>query len=235
MSDENFSPEFGTPYQAIIDHLEAGDIRFRADAEQKSVFFSIRCDAATYDVALLVTHDDEVFQVYVVLPLGSGNEKMRPLMAEFVARANHRLVLGAFDLDMDDGRVRYHVGHVIGEGGLANETIHRLIGTAVSTADRYFPALAQVLFAGHTPADAVYLAELDLHAEAVEDAAPAPKPSAPSPKAMKLPAKKKPRRPRKDPRLKSTQELPGLFDKGSGKKAGGKATDKANPNSPDGA
>lgn len=235
MSDENFSPQFGTPYQAIIDHLEAGDIRFRADEEHKSAFFSIRCDAATYDVVLLVTHDDEVFQVYVVLPIGSGNEKLRPLMAEFVARANHRLALGAFDLDMDEGRVRYHVGHMIGEGGLANETIHRLIGTSLNTADRYFPALAQVLFAGHTPADAVYLAELDLHAEAVEDAAPASKPSAPSPKATRPKTKKKVRRPRKDQRMKSTQELPGLFDEGSGKKAGGKATDKANPNSPEGA
>ena len=57
MSDENFSPQFGTPYQAIIDHLEAGD--------------------------------------------------------------------------------------------------NRLIATSLNTADRYFPALAQVLFAGHTPADAV--------------------------------------------------------------------------------
>ena len=212
MSDENFSPQFGTPYQAIIDHLEAGDIRFRADEEHKSAFFSIGCDAATYDVVLLVTHDDEVFQVYVVLPVGSGNEKLRPLMAEFVARANHRLALGAFDLDMDDGRVRYHVGHVIGEGGLANETINRLIGASLNTADRYFPALAQVLFAGHTPADAVYLAELDLHAEAVEDTAPAPKPCAPSPKATRPKTKKRARRPRKDPRLKSTTELPGLFD-----------------------
>ena len=227
MADEDFSSGFGSPYQALIDHCEAGDLRFRADAEQKAVFFSIRCDAATYDVVLLITHDDEIFQVYVVLPLGMGNEKMRPLVAEFVARANHRLAVGAFDVDMDDGRVRYHVGHVIGEGGLGNETIHRLIGTALNTADRYFPALTQVMFAGHTPADAVYLAELDLHAEAVEDTAPAPKPSAPSPEATKPKAKKKPRRPRKDQRLKSTQELPGLFDK----KAGAQDAGKKNPSS----
>lgn len=85
---------------------------------------------------------------------------MRPLVAEVVARANYRLLIGHFDLDMDNGRLRYRVGHVIGSAALSNETIMALIGMALEMADRYFPALMTVMFAGHTPSDAVYLSEL---------------------------------------------------------------------------
>jgi hypothetical protein len=61
---------------------------------------------------------------------------------------------------MDNGRLRYRVGHVIGSAALSNETIMALIGMALEMADRYFPALMTVMFAGHTPSDAVYLSEL---------------------------------------------------------------------------
>lgn len=213
MSDENFSSsDFGTPYRTLVDYCETNGLKFRADDASKSVCFTMRCDAAPYDVVMMVTHDDEVFQIYVVMPVGAGTEKLRHLITEFVARANHRIVIGHFDWDVDEGGLRYHVGHALGDRGLDDETIGRLMATALNTADRYFPALMQVMFAGHTPADAVYLAELDVHVEEVEDTAPTPKPSTPSPKAAKPPAKKKPRRPRRDPRLKSTHELPGLFE-----------------------
>lgn len=218
MSEENSSSGFGSPYQVVVDHCESGGLKFRADEEHKTVFFSVRGDAAAYDIALLITHDDEVFQIYVTTPLGNSDANLRPLVAEFVARANHRLVIGHFDFDMDDGKLRYHVGHVIGEGMLDDETVGRLIGTALSTADRYYPALMRVIFGGHTPADAIYLAELDYHAEDEEQAPAAPsRPAKPrAAKPAKAPAKKN-RRPRKDPRLKTTQELPGLFDNQDGK------------------
>lgn len=213
MSEEHPSPAFGTPYQVIVDHCESGGLKFRAVEEQKAVFFSVRGDAAAYEVALLVTHDDEVFQIYVTLPLGNSDANLRPLIAEFVARANHRLVIGHFDLDMDDGRLRYHVGHAIGEGALDGETVGRLIGTALNTADRYYPGIMRVLFAGHTPADAVYLCELDYHAEEEqEDSRETPAPPPPASEKSDPASSKKRRRPRKDPRRKSTQELPGLFD-----------------------
>lgn len=213
MSDENFSQGFGTPYQAIIDHLEAGELKFRAVPEHKAAFFSVRGEAALYDVWLLVTHDDEVFQINMAIPVAPKDKRLRPLVEEVVTRANHNMVIGHFDFDLDDVTLRYHIGHTIFNGRLEDETIGRLIATALETADRYFPAFMRTMFGGHTPADAVYLSELDYREEAAEDA-PAALPSAASPPVTKPPApRKKIRRPRRDPRLRSTQELPGLLDR----------------------
>lgn len=45
MSDSDFSPEFGSPFQVVLEHCEAAGINFRANAKQKAAFFSIRRDA----------------------------------------------------------------------------------------------------------------------------------------------------------------------------------------------
>lgn len=75
----------------------------------------------------------------------------------------------------------------------------------------------RTLYGGHPPSDAVFLAELDC--SSVEDSNPDNSSSKP-PKAITPPAKKKPRRPRRDPRFKTTNELPGLFDETKKKQDG---------------
>jgi hypothetical protein len=209
--DDNLSHGFGSPYQVVLGHCESVGIKFRAQPDLKGLFFSMRGDLAIYDVALLITHEDEVFQIYLTIPIATTDEKFRPLVSEFVNRANHRIVIGHFDYDIDEGKLRYHIGHPFGERGLDDEAVGRLFATAMGTADRYFPALIRTLVGGETPADAIYLAELDYHAEAVEQDVDE-KPETP-PAAPKAPPQRKARRPRRDPRLKGTKELPGLFDK----------------------
>lgn len=213
MSENNPSPEFRTPFQVLVDHCEAAELRFRADPEEKGVFFSIRGQLAVYDVAMLVTHEDEIFQIYVTIPVATTEERLRPLVAEFVTRANHRLVLGKFDYDMDAGRLCFHIGYPFGERGLGDQTIGRLFATAMFTSDRYFPALMRTLVGGETPADAVYLAELDRHADQVEGApAEAPESQEPANPEMTEPPKKQGRRSRKNTQPKKTGDLPGLVE-----------------------
>ena len=221
MSDNDFTPVFGSPFQVVVDYCESAEIKFRAEPDVKGVFFSMRGAMAIYDVALLITHEDEVFQIYITIPIATTDEKFRPLVSEFVTRANHRIVIGHFDFDIDEGKLRYHIGHPFGERGLDEDTVGRLFSTAMGTADRYFPALMRTLVGGETPADAVYLAELDYHAEAEEDETEeTPQRPSEAPKATKPSPRKRARRPRKDPRSKSTRELPGLFDKKSEEKDG---------------
>lgn len=233
MSDENFSPEFGSPYQVLVDHCESGGLKFQADRELKGVFFSVRGEAAIYDLSLLITHDDEILQICVTIPVAAKDVKIRPLVAEFTVRANHHLGIGNFDFDMDDGAVRYHLGHAFGDRGLDDTAVGRLVATALGTADRYFPALMRIMYGGHTPADAVYLSELDYHTEAGEsEDRPTAQSRPAAPATSKAAAdKQKPRRPRKSPRLKSTQELPGLFDTKAEERGsnGGKPAPEDNP------
>ncbi|MFM8808054.1 MAG: YbjN domain-containing protein, partial [Chthoniobacterales bacterium] len=203
MSDSEFSSEFGSPYQVLVDHCESAGLQFRQDPEAKAIFFSIRGSLAIYDVALFISHGDEVLQIYVTIPVATNEERFRPLVAEFVTRANHRIVIGHFDYDMDEGKLRYHIGHPFGERGLDEDDVGRPFATAMGTVDRYFPALMRTLVGGETPSDAVYLAELDYHAETEEEGDETTEQNPQALQAPKPPVKKRARRPRKDPRSKS--------------------------------
>lgn len=211
MSEESFlsSGDPGSAFQTLVRHFEENEFRFVSDPSARSVQFFVNGEYAVYNCRVQLTHDDEVIQGHVYFPVTAKEHRIRPLVAETVARANHGMSIGGLDIDMDTGDISYHLGQVIRGRELDDEIIGGVLSAGLATADRYFPAFMRVMFAGHTPADAVYLSELDVHAEAVEDERPA---RAPAPPSQAKPSAKKPRAPRKDPRLKSTRELPGLFD-----------------------
>ncbi len=160
MKDHTTAANHRSPFEVLLDYCRDNQITQRSNIEMKLVAVSVNGAAALYELGLQVTPNDQVLQVTLEIPVAAAHEEMRPLVAEVVAHANYRLLIGHFDLDMDNGRLRYRVGHVIGSAALSNETIMALIGMALEMADRYFPALMTVMFAGHTPSDAVYLSEL---------------------------------------------------------------------------
>lgn len=218
MSEDSFLSSGETSsFRALVRHFTDNDYKFVPDPEARSVQFFINGAAALYDCRVQLTHNEELIQCRVFLPVSARERNMRPLVAETLDRANHGMPLGGFHIDMDSGEICFHFGHVIGERELDDETISGVLSVGLYTSDRYFPAVMRVMFGGCTPADAVYLSELDVHAECIGDEIPA---QAPAPMPPKPTAKKR-RTPRKDPRLKFTRELPGLF----GEKRGDENTD----------
>jgi len=175
-ASESSTPEFGTPFQGLIDHCEAHRLSYFSNREEKSIRLTLCRGHASYKCCFRISHDDQIFQVDMIYPVLVRDEKMRPAAFEFFTRANCDLILGGFQLDCRDGEVSYHVGHVIADGTLDDETISYIVSAALSTSDTYFPAFMRLLFAGETPEDAIFLAELDRHSEEVPDqpaAAPA--------------------------------------------------------------
>lgn len=194
-NDTSDSPSFGTPFQALIEHCEVNGLSFATINEEKRIRLNICRKHALYTCHLRMSNDDEIFQIHLNYPVLAKDEKMRPSVTEFFTRVNYGLVLGAFEVDLRDGEARYHISHLLGDGRLEDEVIRRIIGSALSTADRYFPAYMRVLFGGDTPEDAVFLAELDLNNQDTEnEPAPAEIPAPPTRKPSA--SKRKPRKKR---------------------------------------
>ena len=212
MSDNSSSSNYSQPFETLVQHFESNGLKFLADRDLKSVQLFITGDYAVYNCQIQLTHDEELIQARVHYPVVARDPRIRPLVAEALARANHGMSIGNFDIDMDTGDINYHLGQVIRDRGLDDDIIGGVFSACLTTADRYFPAVLRVMFAGHTPADAVYLSELDVHTAALADEQVEHPPATKSPQ----PPAKKSRPPRQGPRLKSTQDLPGLFDRESG-------------------
>jgi hypothetical protein len=186
MSNDDHNPIYGDPFQALLDHFEAADIRYSSNREERRVWFSMNSGGVLQNCSFKFDKTGDVLQICIQYPV-LATEKFRPLAMEFLTRANYGLVLGSFDFDNSDGEAKFRVSYLMTDGRLEGETIRRLFSTAMGTANRYFGPYMKVLFAGETPTDAIFLAELDQHAEAVEDA---PKNAPAQPKTSKRPRRK---------------------------------------------
>ncbi len=186
--DNESNSIWGDPFQALTDHFETHGIRYSCKREERRAWFPMNSGSALQKCSFRFDKTGDVLQIFIQYPV-MVKERFRPAAMEFITRANYGLVMGNFEMDAKDGEIRYHVSHLMEDGILTDETIRRLFGTAMGTADRYFPALMRVLFAGETPEDAVDLAELHKFDE--DD-----RPSGKAPAARKATASSSPKKSR---------------------------------------
>ena len=184
MSD---TPEFSASFKALTDYLDGRKYNYNPYPEENRIAFSVCGHHADYRIQFRITHEGDYCQMVLNYPFRVRDEKLRLSVAELITRANYKMVVGKFEMDMSDGEVRYHVAHLIDGSDFTAEIVERIYMTALYTMDRYFPALMQHIHAGYTPEDAVFHAELDSHADSVEEV-PKPAPKAqekakPTPKA----------------------------------------------------
>lgn len=98
------------------------------------------------------------FVFYSVCPMAMPDFK-RTAVAEFVTRANYGMIIGNFELDLDDGEVRYKTSLDV-EGTEINGALIRQAAYAnVLMMDRYLPSLLSLVYTDITPAEAVAQAE----------------------------------------------------------------------------
>lgn len=96
-------------------------------------------------------------------------EGTRMTVAEHVTRLNSGLLMGNFELDFDDGDIRFKTNVDVGETVFAREHFELLACNNVSYFDAYLPNLMRVIGGEITPVEAtmednditVYFADMD--------------------------------------------------------------------------
>jgi hypothetical protein len=95
---------------------------------------------------------------YSVCPL-SVPEGRRLAAAEFLTRANYDLVIGNFEMDWDDGEIRYKTSIDVLGDRLTPALVKQIVYTNVLMMDRYLPGVMEVVYGNVPPAEA--LAKID--------------------------------------------------------------------------
>jgi hypothetical protein len=98
--------------------------------------------------------DLEQFIFYVVMPVRAP-ANMRTAVAEYITRANYGLRIGNFEMDFDDGEVRYKSSIDFEGVELTPGLIRNTIYPAVQTMDRYLPGVLSVVFGGKSAEEAI--------------------------------------------------------------------------------
>lgn len=101
-----------------------------------------------------VREEQEQFIFYSVLDVYVP-ENRRAAMAEFLTRANYGLIIGNFEMDWNDGEIRYKTSIDVEGDQLSVPLVHRLVYVNVLMMDRYLPGIMQVAFGNVEPAAAI--------------------------------------------------------------------------------
>lgn len=97
--------------------------------------------------------------VYSSLPVNVPENK-RLTVAEFLTRANFGLIVGNFEMDLNDGELRYKTYSIAAKGSdISTDLIGQLIFANVMIMDRYLPGIMSVIYANVSPETALMQVE----------------------------------------------------------------------------
>jgi hypothetical protein len=141
-------------YEKLIQHLEEQNIGFWARSDDHAVYADFRGAVGTYRLFARVDAEDSLFQVFghspVRVPVGC-----RAAIAETITRANCGLKVGKFEMDCDEGDVRFQTSQILSDDNLDDATIRRMLGTTMAMLDLYLPAILSVIYGNELPGDAI--------------------------------------------------------------------------------
>lgn len=102
--------------------------------------------------------DESFFACYSILPVNVP-VKLRPVIAEYLTRANYNLRLGNFELDYSDGQVCFKTSMNMNEIEPTTEIVRRMAFSNFTNMDQYLPGMMSVIYGKVSPNDAIAEAE----------------------------------------------------------------------------
>src|SRR5262249_12668701 len=124
----------------------------------------VRGENGEWDAYGQVREDDQQVIVYAECPLSAPADR-RDATMEFVTRANFALAIGNFELDLDDGEIRFRTSLDVKGDRLSPGLLRQLVWNNIAVTDKYLPGLRLVIEDSATPAEALARVESDHRGE----------------------------------------------------------------------
>ncbi|MCS6897925.1 MAG: YbjN domain-containing protein [Nitrospira sp.] len=137
-------------FSSLIDYMEDGDWRYEILEGETIIRFQFKGRSGRVLCYGEVDEPKCWLTFYSYLPVNTPEAKMAQ-MAEFISRANRGLRIGNFELDYDDGEIRYKTSIDVEGGELTPKMIDNLLRANLTAMDRYFPGFMELIY-GEKPA-----------------------------------------------------------------------------------
>lgn len=112
--------------------------------DSQRVIIPLRGDNGCWHLCVRVDEEPETLYCSIACPLAVPVDR-RAEMALFITRLNWCMILGAFEMDMEDGEVRAKVNIPLGVFPLSPPDFERIIGVLSGMMDRYLPGIVKVI------------------------------------------------------------------------------------------
>lgn len=135
----------------VRDYMDKDEWRYEYEEERQLIRSGINLKCKLQSLRMFVSFNEGGYTVVVVPPL-KADENNRANVLEYITRANYGLRNGNFEMDVEDGEVRYKVYvNAKGMNDISDEIISDSIRLPAIMMDRYGDGLAALMFGFSDP------------------------------------------------------------------------------------
>ena len=121
-----------------------------------AVSMEYRGKKGTFTCHMHVLEEAQQIVYYSIFPAHVPEDKRGTVMA-FLTYANYGLIYGNFEINLDDGQVRYKTSIDVEGNGLSHSLLQPIVFINVSTLDHYFESLMSLIYKDISIEDALKL------------------------------------------------------------------------------
>lgn len=144
--------------QALLDvakeFFEVDNWHYRDVPELGILTLNFKGDSGQWSCFVQARDESGLFAFYSICPTRAPEERRKD-MCEYLTRANYNMVLGNFEMDMQDGEVRYKTSIDVTDSELTPQLVRRLVYTNLLNMDKYLPGIETVAGTDVSPAEAI--------------------------------------------------------------------------------
>ncbi len=115
---------------------------------------AVQGENGSWDCFTQIREDQQQLIFYSTCPVIVLKDRRHAVMA-FITRVNYGMAIGNFEMDLDDGEVRYKTSVDVENAHFSVPLMQSLVYTNVLTMDEYLPGIQAVAEAGVPPNEAI--------------------------------------------------------------------------------
>jgi hypothetical protein len=145
-------------FQAMVNFFKEYDLSFQEIEENQALALGFEGKNGKYKSLAIAREEEHQMIFYSVCPLNATKSKLQAI-AEFIIKANYGMIIGNFELDFNDGEIRYKTSIDVEGEKLTSVLIKQLVFTNVAMMDKYLPAIRSIIEDNLSPDEAIALVE----------------------------------------------------------------------------
>lgn len=144
----------GAIYDAAVQFFKEEEWVFVEIEGKPALSLNYAGKSGTWSCFAKAEEDKDMMLFYSYCPVKVPENK-RPLVGDFLTRANYGLLIGNFEMDYNDGEVRYKTSIDVEGDELSKALVKRLVYDNLAVMDRYLPGVLSEIYGGASPTEAI--------------------------------------------------------------------------------
>jgi hypothetical protein len=157
-------------FNALVEFFEEDEWDFQWMEGMSVLTMSFSGKNGKWQCFAQAREQQQQFVFYSVLSVNVPKEK-RGRVAEFITRVNYGMVIGNFEMDYDDGEVRYKTSIDVEGVELLAPMIRQVVYANLIITDRYLNSLMRVIYSDVEPEQAIAEGDAEAMASLEEELA----------------------------------------------------------------